>query len=188
MKRKLLAGAVLALCLSLLSTGTLAYFAAEETAHNVITSGGVDIDLMEWADEDKTTPFPADGVRGAMPGCAVVKIVEIKNTGASPAYVRVKVEKSIALAQGAAVEPDPNLLSLAIDPAHWLPGGDGYYYYREALAPGAVTERLLASVEFDAAMGNAYQNCTATVDVTAYAVQAANNGATALEAQGWPEA
>ena len=35
-------------------------------------------------------------------------------------------------------------------------------------------------------MGNEYQNATATVDVYAQAVQTANNGKTALNAQGWP--
>ena len=74
---------------------TLAFFTAEDTAHNVITSGGVDIDLLEWADEEKTVPFPQEGAAGVTPGSEVTKIVEVKNTGASDAYIRVKVEKEI---------------------------------------------------------------------------------------------
>jgi len=35
-------------------------------------------------------------------------------------------------------------------------------------------------------MGNEYQNCTVSVDVSAQAVQVANNGADVLEAKGWP--
>lgn len=58
MKRKLFAGAVIAICLSLIAYGTLAYFTAEDTARNVITSGGIDIQLREWADKEKTTPVP----------------------------------------------------------------------------------------------------------------------------------
>ena len=41
---------------------------------------------------------------------------------------------------------------------------------------------------FKADMGNEYQNATATVDVSAQAVQTANNGATVMDAQGWPNA
>jgi len=35
-------------------------------------------------------------------------------------------------------------------------------------------------------MGNEYRDAKATVDVLAQAVQTANNGASALEAKGWP--
>ena len=59
---------------------------------------------------------------------------------------------------------------------------------REALKAGEVTAPIFTKVTFDANMGNAYQNATATVDVTAQAVQAANNGKTITEAAGWPNA
>lgn len=84
MKRKLLILSVLAICVAIVAAGTLAYFTAEDTAHNVITSGGVDIELKEWADEAKQTPF--EDVTGIMPGVTVTKIAEIKNTGASEAW------------------------------------------------------------------------------------------------------
>ena len=56
MKRKLLILSVLAICVAIVAAGTLAYFTAEDTAHNVITTGGVDIELKEGADEAKQTP------------------------------------------------------------------------------------------------------------------------------------
>ena len=84
MKRRLFAGAVIVMCLSLLGFGTLAYFTAEDTAHNVITSGDIDIELQEWADEEKTIPFPEEGISGVMPGTETTKIVEVKNTGSNP--------------------------------------------------------------------------------------------------------
>ena len=188
MKRKLLAVAVTVICLSMMAYGTLAYFTAEDTAHNVITSGEIDIELQEWADAEKTTPFPEDGVSGVMPGTEVTKIVEVKNTGANDAYIRVRVEKEIVLSDGVEGEPDSGLMIIDFDESRCVDGEVGYYYYKEALAPGAVTEPLFASVKFDPAMGNLYQNSTAKVDVTAYAVQVANNGETVLDAQGWPEA
>lgn len=188
MKRRLLAGAVIVICLSLLAYGTLAFFTAEGTARNVITSGEIDIELLEWADEEKTTPFPEDGVSGVMPGAEVTKIVEVKNTGSNDAYIRVKVEKQILLSEGVEGEPDSGLMKLDFDETRWTLGEDGFYYYKDALKPGEVTEPLFASVTFDISMGNLYQNSTAKVDVTAYAVQADNNGSTVTEAKGWPEA
>lgn len=187
MKRKLLAGAVIMICLSLMAYGTLAYFTAEDTAHNVIKSGEIAIELQEWADEEKTTPFPEDGVSGVMPGSDVTKIVEVKNTGSNAAYIRVKVEKEIILPDGVEGEPDSGLMKIDFDETYWTLGEDGYYYYNAALEPDAVTEPLFASVSFDPAMGNIYQNSTAKVDVTAYAVQVANNGDGVMDAKGWPE-
>ena len=181
MKRKLLILSVLVICVATLAAGTLAYFTSEGTAHNVITTGGVDITLQEWADEGKTKPF--EDLTGIMPGMTVTKIAEIKNTGASEAWVRVKVEKNIRLAGEGEVNPD--LVELALDTANWTEK-DGYYYYNKALKPGEVTAPVFSAVTFNASMGNEYQNATATVDVYAQAVQTANNGKTALNAQGWP--
>ncbi|MDO5400344.1 MAG: TasA family protein [Eubacteriales bacterium] len=186
MKRRLFAAAVLVLCLSLLAGGTLAYFTAEDTARNVITTGDISIRLQEWADAEKTTPFPQGGVSGVMPGTEVTKIVEVKNAGANEAYVRVKVDKSLTLAKGVEGKPDLGLLVIDFADDNWT-AKDGFYYYNKPLKPGAVTEPLFASVSFDASMGNIYQNSTASVDVKAYAVQVANNGSSPLEAKGWPE-
>lgn len=57
MKRKLLLLSVLAICVATLAAGTLAYFSADGTARNVITTGNVSIAVEEWADADKTQPF-----------------------------------------------------------------------------------------------------------------------------------
>ena len=183
MKRKLLILSVLAICLATLAAGTITFFTAEGKAHNVITTGGVEITVQEWADEAKTTPF--ENLTGVMPNTTVTKIAEIKNTGASDAWVRVKVEKNIKL-QGEGT-PDTSLVELTRSANHWTEK-DGFYYYTKPLKPGEVTAPIFTSVTFNANMGNEYQNATATVDVFAQAVQTANNGATVMDAQGWPRA
>ena len=183
MKRKLLILSVLAICIATLAAGTLAYFTSEGKAHNVITTGGVEITVQEWADENKQTPF--EDLEGIMPGMTVTKIAEIKNTGASDAWVRVKVEKNIKL-QGEGA-PDTGLVELTLNTADWTEK-DGYYYYTKVLKPGEVTAPIFTAVTFKPDMGNEYQNATATVDVVAQAVQTANNGATVMDAQGWPNA
>lgn len=187
MKKKLLALSLTVICLSTLAYGTLAYFTAEDTAHNVITSGNVEIQLLEWADEGKTEPFPQNGVSGVLPGMQVTKFVEIKNTGSAAAWVRVRVDKQFTLAKDAEGQADPGMMTLDFHQEAWADGADGYYYYQKALASGETTEPLFAAITFDPAMGNLYQNSTASVKVLAYAVQSAHNGATPREAKGWPE-
>lgn len=182
MKRKLLILSVLAICIATLAAGTLAFFTSEGKAHNVLTTGGVEIAVQEWADEEKTKPF--EDLTGIMPGMTVTKIAEIKNTGASDAWVRVKVEKNIKL-QGDGT-PDTGLVELKFNTADWTEK-DGYYYYTKALMPEEVTAPVFTAVTFNVAMGNEYQNATATVDVSAQAVQTANNGDTVMDAQGWPQ-
>ena len=115
MKRKLLILSVLAICVAMLAGGTLAFFTSEDKAHNVITTGGVEITLQEWADEAKTTPFK--DLTGVMPNTTVTKIAEIRNTGASDAWVRVKVEKNIRL-QGDGT-PDTGLVELKCNTVDW---------------------------------------------------------------------
>ena len=183
MKRKLLILSVLAICIATLTTGTLAFFTSEGRAHNVITTGGVEIAVQEWADEEKQTPF--EDLKGIMPGMTVTKIAEIKNTGASAAWIRVKVDKNILL-QGGGTPEKTDLVQLDLNQNDWELGQDGYYYYNQALAPNTVTTPIFTAVTFNAAMGNEYQNATASVDVFAQAVQKANNGSTVLEAAGWP--
>ena len=190
MKKRFVALA-LGLCLIAAATamGTSAYFTAQETDHNVITTGGVAIALEEWASlpEPGEEPVPFEDVAGVMPGAQVGKVVQVANTGASEAWVRVCLAKSITLAQGVEGEPDLSLVTMDINTAAWTEK-DGYYYYNKPLAAGETTEPLFTQVSFDKDMGNLYQNCTAQVDVSAQAVQTANNGGSALEAAGWPEA
>ena len=179
--RKLLILSVLAICIATLAAGTLAYFTSEGKAHNVITTGGVEITVQEWADEEKTKPF--ENLSGVMPNTTVTKIAEVKNTGASDAWVRVKVEKNIRL-QGEGT-PDTGLVELPLNTDDWTEK-DGYFYYTKALKPGEVTAPIFTAVTFKADMGNEYQNATATVDVSAQAVQTANNGDAVMDAKGWP--
>lgn len=181
MKRKLLILSVLAICIATVAAGSLAFFTSEGKAHNVITTGGVEIAISEWADEERTVPF--EDLTGAMPGATVTKIAEVKNTGASDAWVRVKVEKNITLSGEGT--PDTDLVELELNTADWMEK-DGYYYYTKVLKPGEVTAPVFTAVTFNAEMGNEYQNATATVDVSAQAVQTANNGDTATDAMGWP--
>ena len=181
MKRKILILSVLAILIAILAAGSLAYYTADTKAHNVITTGSVDIELNEWANEERTEKF--ENQTGVMPGKDVTKIVEVKNVGTGSAWVCVQMFVDVYAENGEGLPPEP--VKLDINDTDWT-YQDGYYYYNKPLAPGATTEPLFTTVSFDEQMGNEYQNAKAMIDITAIAVQSANNGETVLEATGWP--
>lgn len=180
----------LALIASAAAAGTLAYFTDAGTAHNIITSGTVDIEVVEktLGDDGEELPYPTDAITGIMPGTTVSKIVRVKNTGTAPAHVRVKVSTVVTLADSTVDAEGAQYVSYEVNTADWTEKEDGYYYYNTSLAAGDTTEPLFEEVAFDVTMGNKYQNSTAEIDVQAFATQTANNGATPLEAaaDSWP--
>ena len=200
MKKKLLALAAIMICVSIVSLGTVAYFNAEQQAHNIITTGSIDIDLVEEMIVDGTK-VPFEDQEGVMPGESVSKIVTVKNTGESDAYIRVWVNTAISEPGDPITNPLIKNLPLTIEvegetvelididynTEDWTAGEDGYWYYDKALKAGETTEPLFENVTFHKLMGNAYQNSRTIVDVSAEATQVANNGTSAMTAAGWPE-
>lgn len=191
-KKRIVSLAVILLCLSIMGTGTLAYFTDSTTAHNVITTGNIDIELQETQLQDGKEVAYNQEVFGVMPGTDVSKIVRVSNEGNNDAWVRVAVTKQITLADGTPCAEDPNLIiryNLGTAPEQWTYMQDeGYYYYNSILKAGQETTPLFKDVLFDQKMGNEYQNSTAQVYVYAQATQVDNNGKTVFEAQGWPQA
>lgn len=190
MKKKMLIVAAATICLAAGASGTLAYFTSENTAHNVITSGGVNIEVVEKTKntEGVLVDFPKEGMKGIMPGTDVSKIVSVKNTGESEAWVRVQVESMIKAADGSnlalEIEKVGPVMTYTVG-SNWTLD-NGYYYYTKPVAAGESTDILFDTVTFAPEMGNDYQNCTANIEISAQAVQTANNGTTVLEAKGWP--
>lgn len=185
MKKKIFLLAAIVVCIAIMAAGTLAYYTSESTAHNVITSGGIDIEVVNKTvtESGAKVDFPEEGITGIMPGTSVSKIVTVKNTGVSEAWIRIKLEAAIESADGEALDTD--VMTYKILPG-WKKVGD-YYYYTKPVAALASTTQLIEEVVFNTSMGNEYQNCTANLFVSAEAVQKANNGSTVLEAKGWPE-
>lgn len=185
MKKKILLVAAITICLAIAVSGTLAYFTAEDTAHNVITSGGVNIKVVEKTQnkDGVLLDFPEEGMKGILPGTDVSKIVSVENTGESEAWIRVKVKAKITSADDKELSVD--VMDYEVS-ENWHMDFDGYIYYAKPVAPGESTEILFDTVHFAPEMGNEYQNCTANIVISAQAVQTANNGKTVLEVQGWP--
>lgn len=183
-RRWLLGIALLITGLAVLATGTAAYFTTEETANNVITTGVIDLELVELTTGDK--PWPTEGVKDVMPGMTVDKRVFVRNNGSAPLYARLRLSQSITPAEGIDAELNFDHISLDINLEHWTEQ-DGFYYYYRALQPGESSEPLLTKVVFDPAMGNEYMDATVHVNVLAQAVQSDNNGEDPLKADGWSE-
>lgn len=181
MRRKICSIALLALCASLLALGTLAYFSASKVAHNVITTGSVEIRLDDKGLDQAGAEIDFAAQEGLMPGTAVDKRVGVANVGTASVWVRVSLSKSWTPSEGL----DAELPTLDLDTGKWERRGD-WYYYKEALAGGERTDKLFTQVTFPGSMDNAYQAKTYRIDVRAEAVQSANNGASALDAVGWP--
>lgn len=191
MKRKIFAAAVIVICLSTLAYGSLAYFTADDTARNVITAGSLDISIEEWQQEgDDLLPYPTNEPIAVMPATKVSKIVTVRNHDAQ-SFIRARLDVTVRDADGQIMELPPEALSsvitLAVNTEDWTQK-DGWWYYGSPVDSKTATQPLMTEVRFDGpSMTNEYQNCTVEINVTAQAVQTANNRSTALEALGWPE-
>lgn len=205
MKKKLFAASMITICLAVLGYGTLAYFTDEAVAHNVITSGGVDVEIVEK--QDTGEDFPEDGVHGVMPGGTVSKIVMVKNDeNSSEAWIRVRVDVGISQGGNSILNPtikdlpltvtnqegeEIHVIQLDYNTGDWTQDEKGYWYYKEPVASGALTEPIFENVYFAPEMDNTYQDCKITIDINAQAVQTANNaipeGGNVTMIPGWPE-
>ena len=189
MKKRFAYCAVLCILLSLVVNSTLAYFTAEDTARNVITSGAVSVEVVEKQLVGGTLENYPDTPVSIMPGSAVSKIVSVKNLD-GPAWVRMAYTVTIRDANGKTVglsaQQRDQIITIDTDPANWT-YKSGWWYCKKALATGEESKPLFTEVTFSGSeMGNAYQNCTVMIDVTAQAVQKAHNGNTVMDAAGWP--
>lgn len=190
MKRKIFSLALVIGLLAIAVGSTAAYFTTSETAHNVITTHKVDIAIQETtivADENgkiEEVPFGSVSFEHVMPTATVSKIVKVQMPkDSATAWVRVKIEKNVTLADNTAGNTDYMMIDIEDG---WEQGEDGWYYYEKPLKAEGITEPIFEEVQFSHAMGNNHQNAKANIVITAQAVQTANNGSTVMEAAGWP--
>ena len=183
MKKKIAAVAVILSLVSIAAMGTMAYFTDSAVAHNVITSGNIDIEVVEQqrnADES-LVDYPVDEkgnpvAISAMPGQTVSKIVTVKNND-EPAYIRAKFEVvayKLVDEEQIPIAIENGVITVPTDTA-WVKGKDGWYYYNAPVEKGGVTAPLFSEVQFSGPnMGNEYQGATVEINISAEAVQAAN--------------
>ena len=167
-KRKIPTLAMALSMLAILAVGaTIAYFTDKDDATNTFTVGKVDITLTEpnWA---------ASGSQDApevYPGEPLAKDPTVKNIGANPCFVRVKVTGLDCLG-------DANMITYRTDYVDgklgdkWEKHTDGYYYYNTVLAVGATTDALFDQIVIPTSLTNGDGTTEYDIDVVAEAVQA----------------
>lgn len=178
---RMLTIAVLAITITLLSQGTLAYYSTIGRATNVVTSGNIQFIIHETTDQG--TEFPKEGVY-IVPGDIVSKEVSVENVCEYPFYLRVKIVYGI----GSQELPAEECFKLNINEENWQ-YEDGWYYYKGIVEPGVTTPNVFSKVEIVGnKVDNSYLGKTLTLTVVAHAVQSENNPAlNPWEASGWPK-
>jgi len=200
MKKKLFVIAAIAIVLSILAGGTLAYYTSDIFIHNVITSSSVGIHIEEYQLEDGVEkPYPEDDV-SIMPGSLVSKRPEVVNDEA-PSYIRACVEVVVKLdgqsRYTTLTEAEAaKIMTFTMNTADWQrkEGDNKWWYYM----PGSVdtdeaTTPLFTEVSFKGAeMGNEYMNAEIRINIAGQAVQSDNNPIPAegevWDVKGWPKA
>ena len=179
-KSSLLLIAFVAIFLTVLTQPTLAYYTTIGKATNVVTSGGIRLQIHEKTADG--SEFPKEGVY-VIPGDIVSKQVTVENVCNHPFFLRVKL---VSGTTNEALTPD-DCLKLDIDTVNWT-YKDGYYYYNQILQPDETTPALFTQVEIvGSQVDQTHIGSTLRLTVNAYAVQSENNSAEhPWEASGWP--
>ena len=124
-----LAAAALLMVLFMSVGGTLAWLTAHTSAiTNTFTVATPGVDIEEGFDKQTKSN------------------VQVKNTGEVEAYIRVALVPTWEDENGNAVAEPASLDDLSItwgNSGKWLKGTDGYWYYKEPVAPGGRTAVLL---------------------------------------------
>ena len=179
-KNKLMLVALAAIVVTLLIQPTLAFYTTIGKATNVVTTGGVQLKILEKTADG--TDFPEEGV-SVIPGDIVSKRVSVANVCDQPFYLRVQL---VSTSTNEALPPE-ECLKLDVDTTNWT-YRDGYYYYNRVLNPDETTATLFTQVEIVGdKVDRTHGGETFSIAVNAYAVQSANNPAEhPWDASGWP--
>ena len=182
-KLKFFAIAFVAIVITFLTQGTLAYYSTVGRATNVVTSGKVQFIIHEKTDSG--TEFPKEGVY-IIPGDIVSKKVSIESDCEHPFYLRVKIVYGVDAKELSAED----CFKLNINNEFWEMH-DGWYYYKGIVNPHETTPNVFSHVEIvGSEVDNSYIGKTLTLSVVAQALQSENNpieGTNTYMALGWPQ-
>lgn len=183
LKSRLAVISMVAIVLTLLTQGTLAYYTTVGKTTSVITTG--DVRFFIHAMTELGTPFPDEGVY-VMPGTVVSKQVSIQSDCNHPFYLRVRIIYGLDEQE----LPVADCVKLSINEEHWE-YHDGWYYYTGIVQPGDTTPIVFSHVEIvGSKVDNSYIGKTLSLTVNAQAVQSQFNpipeGGHTYEAHGWP--
>lgn len=169
MNKKILTAAMAAaLAVTAVVGGSLAYFTDTQEAKNTFTVGNVKIELTEpnW---EATGKEDAETVYAGEP---LAKDPTVKNVGANPCFVRIKVTGLDCLGDAGMITYRTDYVEGKLGD-NWVDGNDGYFYYTEVLDVNANTDALFDQIVIPTGLTNEKVNEVGyNVVVTAEAVQA----------------
>lgn len=156
-----------ALAVTAVVGGSLAYFTDSAEKKNTFTVGNVDITLTEpnW-EGNGSEDAPA-----AYPGEPLAKDPTVKNDGANPCFVRIKVEGLDSLGDAGMITYRTDYVTDKLGDG-WVKGDDGYFYYDTVLEVDETTDALFDQIVMPTGLTNGDGNTKYNVVVTAEAVQA----------------
>lgn len=157
-----------ALAVTAVVGGSLAYFTDTDEKTNTFTVGNVDITLTEpgW---EATGKKDAETVYAGEP---LAKDPTVKNDGANPCFVRIKVEGLNSLGDAGMITYRTDYVTDKLGDG-WVKGDDGYFYYDAVLEVGATTDALFDQIVIPTGLTNEdAKEGGYDVTVTAEAVQA----------------
>jgi hypothetical protein len=178
-----------ALLLSVAVGITLAYvFTNTEPVENTFKPSKVACAVVENGVEDENT----DDI--VVTGTTKTD-VKIKNTGDTDAYIRVAVVVNWMSADGRkvwATSPTANDYEITkADGSVWTPSPDGYFYYKDSVAPGNMTDVIIKEVKLregvTGPVGTDGTQYYLSVEIVASAIQADGMGANSAQ-EAWANA
>lgn len=147
--------------------GTLAYFTDNDKATNTFTVGNVSIELTEPNWEGSGSQDAPE----VYPGEPLAKDPTVKNDGANPCFVRIKVEGLDCLGDAGDITYRTDYVTGKLGD-NWVKHEDGYYYYNTVLEVGAKTDALFDQIVIPTGLTNGDAKTKFNVVVSAEAVQA----------------
>ena len=184
-KRRMVAALALALILVCTVGGTLAYvFTHSNSVENTFTPSKVTTAVVEKVNGEETERAPVDG--GAVEKINTKSNVKIKNTGDAEAYIRAAIVVTWKNPTTGAVYAQKPGYSISSN-AKWSLGTDGYYYYNEAVKPGATTENLIDGAFALNDGVTAPDGYVLSVEIIASGIQSTGMGATSVQ-DAWAKA
>ena len=176
-KRRMVAALALALILVCTVGGTLAYvFTHSGPVENTFTPSKVTTAVVENGNEYTNHTVSV----------TEKKNVKIKNTGDAEAYIRAAIVVTWKNPTTGAVYAQKPGYSISSN-AKWSLGTDGYYYYNEAVKPGATTENLIDGAFALNDGVTAPDGYVLSVEIIASGIQSTGMGATSVQ-DAWAKA
>ena len=150
--------AILLILLAVFSvSGTVAYLiATTDPVTNTFVPGNVSCTVQETFENNEK------------------KDVKVQNTGNVDAYIRAVVIVNWVDADGNVCAQTHTAPSISFNETDWALGSDGFWYYKEAVAPNALTTNLINTATSVAQA----DGCKLQIEIIASAIQAEGTGAT----------